>query len=110
HGTDDVGVDSVIIEIPRGLVVVGDRRRVEQIIANLVENALRYGAPPGVVIAREANGEVVISVLDHAPGVPVPIVQDLLSKLTLTGIPRRSSPSTGLGLALARGLVEAMGG
>ena len=65
-GTDDVSVD-----IPSGLVVLADRRRVEQVVANLVENALRYGAPPVVVTAEEGGDEIVVRVHDNGQGVPV---------------------------------------
>ena len=46
-----IGGERVEILVPAGLVVRADRRRVEQVIANLVENALRYGEPPVVVSA-----------------------------------------------------------
>ncbi|MEY2449577.1 MAG: two-component system, OmpR family, sensor histidine kinase MtrB [Acidimicrobiaceae bacterium] len=104
------GTDDVRVEIEPGLVVLADRRRVEQVVANLVENALRYGAPPVVVTAEEDGDEVVVRVHDNGQGVPVGIEADLFSKLTLTGLPRRTSDANGLGLAVVRGLVEAMGG
>ena len=98
------------VDIPSGLVVLADRRRVEQVVANLVENALRYGAPPVVVSADEEADEIVVRVHDHGEGVPLDAEPDLFSKLTLTGLPRRTPGTNGLGLALVRGLVEAMGG
>jgi len=99
----------VTVDVPAGLVVLGDRRRVEQVVANLVDNALQYGAAPVVVDAVPSDGHVVVSVQDGGPGVPLEVVGELFSKLSLTGLPRRTS-MTGLGLALVRGLVEAMGG
>jgi signal transduction histidine kinase len=103
------GREAVTVDVPAGLVVLGDRRRVEQVVANLVENALQYGAAPVVVDAVPSDGHVVVSVQDGGPGVPLEVVGELFSKLSLTGLPRRTS-MTGLGLALVRGLVEAMGG
>jgi K+-sensing histidine kinase KdpD len=100
----------VRVDIQPGLVVLADRRRVEQVVANLVENGLRYGAPPIVLTANEDGDEVVVCVHDHGAGVPPTDEPDLFSKVTLTGLPRRTSGTTGLGLALVRGLVEAMGG
>jgi PAS domain S-box-containing protein len=104
------GTDAVTVDIEAGLTVLGDRRRVEQVVANLVENALRYGAPPVVVTAEDAGDEIVVRVHDNGPGVPAEAEQDLFSKLTRTGLPRRTPDTNGLGLALVRGLVEAMGG
>ena len=104
------GAEHVDVLIPGGLTVRADRRRVEQVVANLVENALRYGAPPVVVTAREGAGEVAVCVSDQGPGVPGGDREELFSKLSLTGLPRRPPASTGIGLALVRGLVEAMGG
>jgi PAS domain S-box-containing protein len=104
------GTDDVTVDIPAGFAVLADRRRVEQVVANLVENALRYGAPPVVVTADEGGDEIVVRVHDNGLGVPVEAEPDLFSKLTLTGLPRRASDVNGLGLAVVRGLVEAMGG
>jgi PAS domain S-box-containing protein len=104
------GADDVIVGIPSGLEVLADRRRVEQVVANLVENALRYGAPVVVVTAEAEGDEVVVRVHDNGSGVPAEMEPDLFSKLTLTGLPRRPAGNNGLGLALVRGLVEAMGG
>ncbi|HEX4820876.1 MAG TPA: ATP-binding protein [Acidimicrobiales bacterium] len=102
--------ERVQIEVPDGLVVRADRRRVEQVIANLVDNALRYGEPPVAVAARAAGQEIVVSVSDRGPGVPEADREALFSRLTLTGLPRRRTSASGIGLALVRGLVEAMGG
>ena len=105
-----IGGERVEILVPAGLVVRADRRRVEQVIANLVENALRYGEPPVVVSAHDHGQEIVVAVSDRGPGVPEEQREALFSRLTLTGLPRRTTSATGIGLALVRGLVEAMGG
>lgn len=102
--------DGVTVEIPAGLLVLADRRRVEQVVANLVDNALRHGAPPVVITANVHGPEVVVCVHDDGPGVPLENEEELFSRLSLTGLPRRSPDGHGLGLALVRGLVEAMGG
>ncbi|MEY2454652.1 MAG: two-component system, OmpR family, sensor histidine kinase MtrB [Acidimicrobiaceae bacterium] len=104
------GAENVRVDVPPGFEVLADRRRVEQVVANLVENALRYGAPPVVVSGHEAGDEIVVRVHDNGAGVPLEAEAELFSKLTLTGLPRRTSEANGLGLALVRGLVEAMGG
>ena len=104
----------VEVRVPGGVAVLADARRLEQVVVNLVENALTHGARP-VVIEAELDvgdaGEVELVVRDHGDGVPPAVEQTLFSELRLlTGAPRRRRPETGLGLALVRGLVEAMGG
>jgi PAS domain S-box-containing protein len=104
------GSERVEVQVPGELVVRADRRRVEQVVANLVENALRYGAPPVVVSASDDDDEIVVRVTDRGPGVAGDRQEALFSKLSLTGLPRRTPSTMGIGLALVRGLVEAMGG
>jgi PAS domain S-box-containing protein len=105
---DSGGVE---IRIEPDLEALGDARRLEQVVANLIENALVHGAAPVVVDAAVVDGEVVLSVRDHGPGVAQALVPTLFSRLrTLGRHDRDRGRGTGLGLALVRGLVEAMGG
>jgi PAS domain S-box-containing protein len=103
--------EQVRVEIPDGLEVLADPRRLEQVIANLVENALAYGAPPVVVRASEVgkDGSVEVAVIDHGTGVPAALVPSLFNRLRLLAR-RDRGRGTGLGLSLVKGLVEAMGG
>lgn len=103
----------VDIRIPSGVTVMADPRRLEQVIANLVENGLQHGAPPVVVdlVHEPPSGGVEIVIYDHGPGVSAQVVGTLFSRLrTLSRRNRDRSRGTGLGLSLVRGLVEAMGG
>src|SRR5205085_6232847 len=59
----------VELRIASGLEALADARRLEQVVANLIENALVHGAPPVVVEASSEGQEVVLSVTDHGPGV-----------------------------------------
>lgn len=107
--------DEVEVRIPARIDVLADRRRLEQVVANLVENGLVHGAPPVVVEASlvvEGGSEMAaVTVTDHGGGVPDALVPTLFSSLrTFARRDRDRSRGTGLGLSLVRGLVEAMGG
>jgi PAS domain S-box-containing protein len=93
---DPAGVE---VEVPAGLEVLADGRRLELIVAGLVENALNHGAPPVVVEAWEEPDGIDLVVTDAGPGVPPDAVSTLFTR-----------PGSGIGLYLARGLAEAMGG
>jgi PAS domain S-box-containing protein len=105
------GSEDVDLRIPEGLMAMADARRLEQVLANLVENALTHGAAPVVVEGHERDGHVEVTVNDGGNGVPPALVPTLFSRLRTFSRPDRDrSRGTGLGLALAKGLIEAMGG
>jgi PAS domain S-box-containing protein len=89
----------VEVEVPEGIEVLADGRRLELIVASLVENALNHGAAPVHVEAWEEHDGVDLVVTDAGPGVPAGAVPTLFTR-----------PGSGIGLFLARGLAEAMGG
>lgn len=106
---DMAGVE---VAVAPGIEVLADPRRLEQVVANLVENGLEHGAAPVVVSARAADpGHVELRVTDAGPGLPADQVPTLFSRLhALSRGNRDRSRGTGMGLALVSGLVEAMGG
>lgn len=89
-------------------LVMGDARRVRQILRNLVTNALRYGGPDLVVSAGSLNAWAWVEVRDNGDGVP-PDSVDKIFQPYMTG-KTKVAGSVGLGLAVARRLAEAMGG
>src|SRR5438270_8814321 len=102
---------AVELEIADDVAVLADGRRLEQVVANLIENALVHGGPPVVVQAAAGDNEVVLSVRDHGPGIADSLIPTLFSRIrTLGRRDRDRARGTGLGLALVKGLVEAMGG
>jgi two-component system sensor histidine kinase MtrB len=104
---------AVEVQLPGGLTVQADPRRLEQVIGNLVDNALQHGAPPVIVshVGTHRDGSVEVAVTDHGEGVEPALVPTMFSRVhTLGRASRDRSRGTGLGLSLVRGLVEAMGG
>jgi signal transduction histidine kinase len=103
---DPAGVE---VRVEEGVSVLADARRLEQVVANLVENALVHGAPPVVVEATQSREGVEVSVSDSGPGIPDALVNTLFTRLGATAS-TADRPGAGVGLFLVRGLVEAMGG
>jgi two-component system sensor histidine kinase KdpD len=92
-------------------LVHADLHQVERVVANLVENAVRYSPAdePVRVQVRETGSEVLVRVVDHGPGIPPEEAERIFQPFqrgSLTG-PIRGA---GLGLAIARGFAEANGG
>lgn len=92
--------------------VAGTPRKVRQVFANLVSNAIKYNSSPGHVEidVRADDGHVRVSVTDTGPGIPADRVEQAFVPFDRLGAERHEAEGTGLGLALSRSLVEAMGG
>jgi two-component system sensor histidine kinase KdpD len=87
-----------------------DYIEIDEVVSNLVENAVKY-TPSGTTIelsVRPVGAEVVVSVADHGPGIPPAALPRLFEPFYRA--PGSKAKGTGLGLAVARGLVEAHGG
>ena len=96
----------------RGVHVLADRQRLGQILLNLLSNAVKYNRDGGSVRVSTVSGEgiVRIAVRDTGPGLSPDHLERLFTPFERLGAERTTTPGTGLGLALARGLAEAMGG
>ncbi len=99
------------VAVPDGFpLVLADPGLLERVLANLFANALRHSAGaarPPELRARLAGDDVVIEVVDHGPGVPDEAKERIFEPFTRLG---DRLPGVGLGLAVARGFAEAMGG
>ena len=98
--------------LPAGLLLVPlDGVLIEQVLINVLDNALKY-TPPGSPIALSAwttEDAVTVEVADRGPGLPPGEEQRIVDKFYR--VPRTAMPSgTGLGLTICRGMVEAHGG
>ncbi|MCC5887550.1 MAG: HAMP domain-containing protein [Gammaproteobacteria bacterium] len=96
-------------------ILFADAERLEQLLANLLENSLRYTDAPGTVrlsLDSDQDGaELRIQVDDSAPGVPEAEIPRLFERFARREASRdRASGGSGLGLAIARRIAEAHGG
>jgi PAS domain S-box-containing protein len=86
-----------------------DRGKVEQVLNNLISNALKFSEPDTVVTvqASRVNGTVVVSVRDHGQGIPAEELDKLFKPFSKTSVRGTAGEkSTGLGLAICRKIVE----
>jgi signal transduction histidine kinase len=107
---DDPG--AVEVDISSAVMVQADPRRLEQVVANLVDNAIQHGAAPvRVTVVGQGPTSVQFAVVDSGEGVPESQVPTLFARVaSLSRRNRDRSRGTGLGLSLVQGLVQAMGG
>ena len=102
----------VLADIPSGLPeVMADPVIAERVIVNLADNAQRYSpaAAPPLLTARTAGNRVELRVVDHGPGIPAAERKRVFQPFCRLGDPGDGT-GVGLGLAVARGLAETMGG
>jgi len=122
----DVALDEVVPLAVAGLVDAGrveleldetlprvraDAALLERVVANVVENALAW-SPPDARVRVEglaAHDRVDVLVVDRGPGIPLVLRDDVFRPFQRLG-DRSNGSGVGLGLAVARGFVEAMGG
>jgi signal transduction histidine kinase len=112
--TAAVGQDEVpiVADVTPGVPVVrGDPERLRQIFGNLIDNAVKYSptGEPVEVRVSQANGSVVVSVRDRGPGIK-PDDQRLIFEKFGRVAAGNTKPGTGLGLYIARSIVETHGG
>jgi signal transduction histidine kinase len=110
---DDAGVprSQVVVSCPSDLDVVVVRDHLRRIVTAYLSNARKYGEAPFEITADHGDDGVTVRVRDHGAGVDESFRRHLFDTFTQasTGI-TRTSTGTGLGLAVARELAEAVGG
>lgn len=107
----DTGV-TINVRAVAGSTISVDPTRLEQILANLVENAIKFAdATIDVVVDANIPDRVVMSVIDDGPGIDAEDLPHVFERLYVTQRePKRAESSSGLGLAIVRELATAMGG
>jgi len=109
-GQDDVRVRATVRRpVP---TVRGDRERLRQVLANLIDNAVKYSrAGDEVEVSAAAeNGALLVAVSDRGPGIRREHQKLIFEKFGRAKVAGKAMPGTGLGLFIARSIVEAHGG
>ncbi|HMI52478.1 MAG TPA: ATP-binding protein [Candidatus Saccharimonadales bacterium] len=105
---------NISVDVPEGLPdIAGDRRRLAEVLQNLLDNAIQYTLPGGRITlsARADAAEVVFTVADTGIGIPQADQPRIFERFYRVDVARsREVGGTGLGLAIARHLMEVHGG
>ncbi len=108
----DAGV-TIELRVPQQTTVLATAGRLEQVIENLVDNAIKYGKTGGhVVVSAERDGdEIAIAVSDDGPGIPPEHRDRVFERFYRVDVGRsREKGGAGLGLSIVKHLVESMAG
>jgi signal transduction histidine kinase len=101
------------VEQADALIALADRRRLWQVLLNLVGNAVKYGREGGLVrvaVRRGGAETVVVEVTDDGPGIDPAALHRVFRPFDRLGQERSGVEGTGLGLAMAQALTQAMSG
>jgi signal transduction histidine kinase/CheY-like chemotaxis protein len=95
-----------------GLIARGDRMRLKQVLVALIQNGIQYNRSGGTVLieVHQHGAQVSIHVRDTGLGLPSGRQEEVFEPFNRVGRETSSLPGMGIGLAVARKLVEAMGG
>jgi len=106
------GVRIDVISEGDGLVALADSQRLAQVVGNLTSNAVKYGGSGGIVILRASriHDGVRVEVIDRGPGLTPEKQTQLFEPFNRLGLERSTVEGHGIGLALAKRLVELQGG
>ncbi len=101
------------VELPTNLpTIAADRNSLTEVIANLVDNAIKYSNEGGQVnVTAGIEGDfVTFSVIDHGIGIPSSVLGSLFTKFYRSHRSRQTVAGTGLGLYISKAIVESHGG
>lgn len=107
------GIELAAEQSPQGPIMVVDGPKIEQVLNNLITNALKYShqGTRVLVVLREEPGAAVVEVRDQGQGIPASELGQLFQPFGRTSVQSTGGErSTGLGLAIVRNIVEAHGG
>jgi len=104
---------TITLDLPGELLVKADYARIQQVIANLLDNALKYSEDSGqvTITARRENGSAVITVADTGIGIPPAQIEQMFQPFTqMDASMTRRYGGTGLGLAVSHNIIREHGG
>jgi len=93
------------LDVEPGIMILGDRHLLSQAVANLLDNALKYGGGEVTLSAHQHDGRAALEVSDSGPGIPEGEREAVLDRFVRLE-PSRSTPGNGLGLSLVRAVAR----
>jgi signal transduction histidine kinase len=106
------GKNRIVVDFPKSFpVILGDETRLEQVLLNLVSNALKYAPKGGVHITGSTTaGQVIVCVSDQGPGIDARDLPHIFERFYRSTNAVKQTKGAGLGLYLARAIIESHGG
>jgi two-component system, OmpR family, sensor histidine kinase BaeS len=104
---------TLVLDAPAPVPALADAVRMQQVLANLLDNALRHTPPDGVVRVgvHQDGAEALVTVSDTGPGIPASELESVFDRFYRVGPARsREDGGSGLGLTIARAIVVGQGG
>ena len=100
------------VEVAEPAVVIGDARRLQQVLTNLISNAVKFTSDRGTITAKieVCAAELEVSVADTGRGISADKLSTLFDRYTRATDTKDEIPGTGLGLKIVREIFEAHGG
>lgn len=107
---EGISVSSVVPDDLDSAHVMADRQRLKQVLLNLLANGIKYNRPKGKVglVLVESGDRLHVEIRDTGPGIDEDQLEHLFTPFERLGAETTSVEGTGLGLALSKGLAEAM--
>jgi signal transduction histidine kinase len=93
------------LDVDPGIMIRGDRHLLSQAVANLLDNALKYGGGEVLLSAHQQDGRAALEVSDSGPGIPEEEREAVFDRFVRLE-PSRSTPGNGLGLSLVRAVAR----
>jgi len=106
-------IHNIIVDFPENFPIVsGDETRLEQVLSNLVSNGIKYSPQGGEIrISGQVRpAQVIVCVSDEGPGVASEDIPHIFDRFYRSSNAKRTTKGAGLGLYLARAVIEAHGG